>query len=99
MSDKTWEQVALCLGRQPDRQKLVQAWYYDDPLPGAAKHFLAREDWTAVKPLLSRAMQGTRSYGLTAIDWQVITLEPDSHDLIGAVAIRHLYSFLAVKTS
>jgi SAM-dependent methyltransferase len=95
----SWEQAVKWLREQPDRQELVQACYYDDPLLEAAKRFAASNEWQTVTRLLpppaGRALdigagRGISSYALAAAGWQVTALEPDPGDLVGTGAIRRL---------
>ena len=87
------------LRAQPDRQNLVKACYFDDPLPAAARRFAASAEWEAVRRLLpsvpGRALdlgagRGISSYSLARDGWQVTALEPDPSPLVGAAAIMGL---------
>ncbi len=95
----TWEQAVLWLKSQQDRQELVRACYYDDPLADAARRFHVSSEWLAVQRLLQgqtgRALEigagrGIASYALARDGWQVSALEPDPSDEVGAGAIRRL---------
>ena len=95
----TWEQAVLWLRGQPDRQELVRACYYDDPLLEAAKRYEASEEWQATREILPRrtghaldlgAGRGISSYALAKAGWQVTALEPDPSPIVGREAIRVL---------
>lgn len=95
----TWEQAVRWLREQPDRQDLVRAAYYDDPLLDAAVRYWKSEEWHAVRALLpsvpARALdvgagRGIASYALARDGYTVTSLEPDSSALVGAGAIRDL---------
>lgn len=100
MSEKmTWEQSVAWLRKQPDRQDLVRACYYDDPLLESAQRFSRSAEWQAVQELLPDppgaaldigAGRGISSYALAKLGWQVAALEPDPGALVGAQAIRNL---------
>ena len=96
---KTWEQAVQWLREQPERQELVLAAYYDDPLLGAADRYWRSEEWQAIRPLLpsapGRALdvgagRGIASYALAKEGLVVTALEPDASALVGAQAIRGL---------
>ena len=96
----SWEDAVRWLREQPDRQDLVQAAYYDDPLPAAAERYWRSAEWQALKPLLGSAREraldvgagrGIASYALAREGFaRVMALEPDGSALVGAQAIRQL---------
>ena len=95
----TWEEAVSWLRAQPDKQDLVRASYYDDPLPATAARYWQSEEWTAVRQLLpasrGRALdvgagRGIASFALAKDGFQVTALEPDGSALVGAQAIRSL---------
>lgn len=100
MSPKlTWEETVLWLRQQPDQADLVRACYYDDPLLDAARRFAKSEEWQATRALVPGkcgkaldvgAGRGISSYALACDGWQVVALEPDPSDIVGAGAIRTL---------
>ena len=99
MTQLTWEQAVQWLRDQPDRQELVRACYYDDPLPAAAERFWQSAEWKAIAallpPLPGKALdlgagRGISSYAMARDGWQVTALEPDPSQLVGAGAIRSL---------
>jgi SAM-dependent methyltransferase len=95
----TWEQAVQWLRDQPDHKDLVEACYFDDPLPDAALRYHAGDEWKNVVALLPSspglaldvgAGRGIASYALARGGWKVVALEPDPSDLVGAGAIRSL---------
>lgn len=95
----TWEESVAWLRQQPDQQALVRACYYDDPLLVAAQRFARSEEWRALRAFLphpaGRALdigagRGISSYALALAGWQVVALEPDPSNLVGARAILSL---------
>ena len=97
----SWEAAVQWLRDQPDRQDLVKAAFYDDPLIDAAQRYAESSEWCAVRELLPvtkgnaldvGAGRGISSYALTKDGWNVTALEPDSSNLVGAGAIRSLIS-------
>jgi SAM-dependent methyltransferase len=96
----SWESAVRWLREQPDRQDLVRAAYYDDPLPAAAERYWSSPEWQALKPLLGNARdraldvgagRGIASYALAREGFlRVTALEPDGSALVGADAIRSL---------
>jgi ubiquinone/menaquinone biosynthesis C-methylase UbiE len=103
MNDKqlTWEEAVRWLKSQSDRQDLVEACYYDDPLIDAAERFTKSEEWQAVyeitknwlpgKVLDLGAGRGISSYAFAKVGCQVTALEPDPSSLVGAGAIQSLF--------
>ena len=96
---KTWEEAVRWLRAQPDKQELVRASYYDDPLPATAARYWQSEEWAAVRGLLPAACgraldigagRGIASYALAKDGFKVTALEPDGSALVGAQAIRRL---------
>lgn len=96
----SWEQAVEWLRSNPDKQELVRACYFDDPLTEAAERFWNSVEWKAIAALMpppegKRALdlgagRGISSYSLARDGWQVTALEPDPSTLIGAGAIRNL---------
>lgn len=96
----SWEQAVQWLREQPDRQDLVHAAYYDDPLAAAAQRYWQGEEWQAIRGQLGRsraraldvgAGRGIASYALAREGFaEVVALEPDGSALVGAAAIRGL---------
>lgn len=96
---KTWEEAVRWLIAQPDKQDLVRASYYDDPLPATAMRYWQGEEWAAVRALLPTARgraldvgagRGIASFALAKEGFTVTALEPDGSALVGAQAIRSL---------
>lgn len=94
-----WEQAVEWLRAQPDKQDLVRACYFDDPLTEAADRFWKGDEWRHISDLLPPhkglaldlgAGRGISSYALARDGWQVSALEPDPSSLVGAGAIEKL---------
>ena len=95
----TWEEAVLWLRKQPDKAALVKDCFYDDPLTGAAERYYTSSEWQAVRTYLPHppgkaldlgAGRGISSYALARDGWDVVALEPDASDIVGAGAIRRL---------
>lgn len=95
----SWESAVRWLRDQPDRQELVRAAFYDDPLDRAAERYFLSTEWEAVRDLLPvgrgaaldiGAGRGIASYALAREGFAVTALEPDPSTLVGAGAIRAL---------
>lgn len=89
----------LWLRSQADQVRLVQDSYYDDPLIEAAMRYHQSSEWQEISKILSEnkgcaldvgAGRGIASYALARDGFKVTSLEPDSSDIVGAGAIRHL---------
>ena len=99
MPQLSWEEAVQWLRRQPDKQELVRACFFDDPLLDAAKRFHDCAEWGAVREFLPSAKgtaldvgagRGIASFALAEDGWDVTALEPDPSDLVGAGAIAEL---------
>jgi 2-polyprenyl-3-methyl-5-hydroxy-6-metoxy-1,4-benzoquinol methylase len=99
MSLMSWEQAVQWLRDQSDQRELVRACYFDDPLVEAAERYWQSAEWKAIAALLPQpqgkaldlgAGRGISSYAMARDGWQVIALEPDQSQLVGAGAIRSL---------
>ena len=96
----TWEEAVQWLKSQPDRQELVKACYYDDPLLEAAQRFVNSEEWQAVYDIAKGwikgrvldlgAGNGISSYAFAITGCQVTALEPNPSNIVGAGAICNL---------
>lgn len=95
----SWEEAVQWLRLQPDRQALVQAAYYDDPLLVSATRYWQSKEWHAIHAHLPvkkgaaldvGAGRGIASFALAKEGFRVTALEPDSSSLVGAEAIRRL---------
>jgi 2-polyprenyl-3-methyl-5-hydroxy-6-metoxy-1,4-benzoquinol methylase len=99
-SARTWEQAVRWLRSQPDQHDLVLAGYYDDPVDAAADRYWRSAEWRSGWPLLpvapgARVLEigagrGIASYALAKEGFEVVALEPDGSNLVGAGAIRAL---------
>jgi SAM-dependent methyltransferase len=98
-NNNTWENAVCWLRAQPDKQEMVRASYYDDPIIGACQRYHASNEWHAVQEILlgrtGNALDigagfGIASYALARDGFNVTALEPDPSDLVGAGAIRNL---------
>ena len=95
----SWEDAVRWLCAQPDKQDLIRASYYDDPLMASATRYWQSEEWAGVRLLLPvaggqaldvGAGRGIASFALAKDGFQVTALEPDASALVGAQAIRSL---------
>lgn len=97
----SWEAAVCWLRDQPDRQDLVRAAYYDDPLLDSAQRYWRSDEWKAIQALLLPATQGAQaldvgagrgiaSFALAKDGFDVTALEPDGSAIVGAGAIRQL---------
>lgn len=99
MPKMSWEEAVRWLREQPDKQELVRACFFDDPLLEAARRFQASREWQAVRAFLPPhqgealdvgAGRGIASFALAEEGWKVTALEPDPSDLVGAGAVAAL---------
>ncbi len=96
----TWEEAIEWLRSQPDKQGLIRAGYYDEPLAEAAKRFTREEEWREVLIALGKlapgrvldlgAGHGITSHAFAQEGYHVTALEPDSSSRVGAGAIKNL---------
>lgn len=94
-----WEEAVQQLKRQDDKQELVEACFYDDPLIDAAKRYHKSTEWKELKRYLPKqkgavldigAGRGISSYAFAKDGWGITALEPDPSDIVGAGAIKSL---------
>ena len=101
MNDKfvSWEDAVSWLVGQPDKQELVKDCYYDKSVLEAAQRYWKSAEWAAIKLELPDnrgnvldlgAGRGIASYALAKEGWNVVAVEPDSSNLVGAGAIEFL---------
>lgn len=99
MPKMSWEEAVRWLRAQPDKQELVRACFFDDPLLDAARRFQASLEWQSVRAFLPQeqgealdvgAGRGIASFALAEEGWKVTALEPDPSDLVGAGAVAAL---------
>jgi len=110
----SWEEAVVWLREQPDKQDLVLAAYYDDPLIEAANRYYSSDEWQTIsqyypsnnKTKEKRALdigagRGIASYALAKDGFKVDALEPDNSAIVGAKAIQALAqeSNLAITVS
>ncbi len=98
----TWEQAVLWLKQQPDRQDLVKACHFDDPLLESVERYYKSTEWNEIRSFLSissgnrvldiGAGRGISSYAFAREGCNVTALEPDASGLVGTQAIRQLVS-------
>jgi ubiquinone/menaquinone biosynthesis C-methylase UbiE len=96
----TWEEAVQWLKSQSDRQELVKACYYDEPLINAAQRYANSEEWQAINEIAKPWMpcrvldlgagNGIASYAFAIAGCQVTALEPNPSDIVGAGAIAKL---------
>lgn len=94
----SWEDAVLWLKSQPEKQDLIEACFYDDPLLVAADRYYQSTEWKALSSYLPKpgrvldigAGRGISSYAFARDGWEVDSLEPDDSDVVGAGAIRLL---------
>ena len=96
----TWEQAVDWMRKQPDKQDLVRACYYDDPIEKSASRFHDSEEWHEIMHVLGRflpcrvldigAGRGISSYAFAKQGCEVTAIEPDPSPLVGIAAIKNL---------
>lgn len=94
-----WEEAVQWLKNQKDKQDLVRACFYDDPLIDAAKRYYESTEWKDLRKYLPEkkgkvldigAGRGISSYAFAKDGWDVTALEPDPSSIVGAGAIKEL---------
>jgi SAM-dependent methyltransferase len=98
----SWEEAVNRLRNDSEKQELVRNCYYDDPIEKAAARYAASEEWQEILRLLADkipasvldigAGRGISSYAFAERGCTVTALEPDPSALVGAQAIRELFS-------
>src|SRR5258706_3465839 len=95
----SWEQAVRWLLDQDEHRELSKACYYDSSAIVAARRYEQSEEWKSIRLLIptvpGRALdigagRGIASYALAKAGWDVVAVEPDPSDLVGAGAIRSL---------
>lgn len=96
----SWEEAVLWLKKQKNKEELVKACYFDDPLIKSAHRFYKSTEWQEVKRLLSPykkgkaldigAGRGISSCALARDGWKTVALEPNKSSLVGTGAIKKL---------
>lgn len=103
MNDKfvSWEAAVSWLMEQPDKQELVRDCYYDPSVTVAAQRYQNSAEWEAIQRLLPTPLalghaldlgagRGIASYALAKAGWNVLAVEPDASNLVGAGAIEQI---------
>lgn len=99
MKASSWEEAVSWFISQPDKQELVRACYYDQPLRATADRYWHSQEWQALRKFFPSpgryaldlgAGNGIASYAMAIEGWQVKALEPDPSELVGCGAIRRL---------
>ena len=94
-----WEEAVQWLKNQKDKQELVKACFYDDPLIDAAKRYYESTEWKELRKYLPEkkgkvldvgAGRGISSYAFAKDGWDITALEPDPSSIVGAGAIKEL---------
>lgn len=94
-----WEKAVIELRSQEDKQDLVKACFYDDPLINAAQRYHRSTEWKEVikylpdkkgKVLDIGAGRGISSYAFAKDKWDVTAIEPDPSKIVGTGAIEEL---------
>lgn len=95
----TWEEAVQWLIEQPDQERLVRDCYFDQPSGVAAERYWNSPEWDAIRVFIPKrkgtvldigAGHGVSSFALAKDGWNVVALEPDSSNLVGAQAIQRL---------
>jgi SAM-dependent methyltransferase len=95
----SWEEAVAWLIAQPDKQELVRACYFDQPLGTAAERYWLSDEWKALRKYLPEeighaldvgAGQGVSSFAFAKDGWRVTALEPDPSCTVGVGAINKL---------
>jgi ubiquinone/menaquinone biosynthesis C-methylase UbiE len=98
----TWEQTIRFIRTQPEFKDLVDKAYFEEDLPLNVERFLQSEEFLETLQLLAEHQPNAKTIldigsgnGISAIalalkGYNVVTIEPDSSDTIGAGAIRKL---------
>lgn len=98
----SWEEAVRRLLDNPKQQELVRQCYYDNPIEKAAERYSKSEEWREILRLVAGkipssildigAGRGISSYAFAKSSCSVTALEPDPSSLVGAQAIRELFS-------
>jgi acetyltransferase-like isoleucine patch superfamily enzyme/ubiquinone/menaquinone biosynthesis C-methylase UbiE len=95
----SWEESVQWLKKQDDKQELVKACFYDDPLIDAANRYYGSCEWKEMQERLPQtkgkvldigAGRGISSYAFARDGWDVTALEPDPSVVVGAGGIKQL---------
>ncbi len=103
----SWEESVTMLKSQPDKQELVKACFFDDPLDEALSRYYSSSEWVEIQELLKKvyrgkaldigAGRGIASFALAKDGWNVFALEPDSSEMIGSGAIKKIARDFALQ--
>ncbi len=99
-----WEQTIKFIRTKPEFKELVDKAYFEEELPLNVERFRQSEEFLETKKLLKQTAPGAKRIldigsgnGISCVSfalegYEVVTVEPDSSDTIGAGAIRILKS-------
>ena len=102
----TWEEAVTWIRTQPEFQELSKACYFDEPLLEAAKRFHKSDEWQETKKYLPAspckvldlgAGRGISTFSFAMDGYEVIALEPNPSEIVGAGAIKNLFDDLNLK--
>lgn len=110
MNDKkTWEETIQFIRTKPEYKDLVAKAYFDADLPVNVENFKKTEEFVETLKLLKKFQSNAKTIldigsgnGISAIalaleGYDVVTVEPDPSDTIGAGAIRILKEYYNLK--
>lgn len=101
----TWEETITFIRTQPEFKYLVDKAYFEEDLPLNVERFKQSEEFIATLKLLKQYQPHAKTIldigsgnGISAValalqGYEVVTIEPDSSDTIGAGAIRKLKEY------